>query len=172
MYRLAELYLNFAEAAYRAYGNADQQAPATDVEETVTDDEDNETTSTVTYGVAMSARDAVNAVRARVGMPGVTATGDAFWLRLCNERRVELAFEEHRFFDVRRWTKPDGDLSKTDKRVTGMRIELSDGQKVYSRFSFDRQSYTSKYLKYPISLDEVRKMLSLTGENWQNDGWN
>ena len=146
MYRLAELYLNFAEAAYRAYGNADQQAPATDVEETVTDDEGNETTSTVTYGVAMSARDAVNA--------------------------VELAFEEHRFFDVRRWTKPDGDLSKTDKRVTGMRIELSDGQKVYSRFSFDRQSYTSKYLKYPISLDEVRKMLSLTGENWQNDGWN
>ncbi len=92
------------------------------------------------------------------------------WLRLCNERRVELAFEEHRFFDVRRWTAPGGDLSKTDRRVTGMRIEESNGQKTYTRFSFDRQSYTSKFLKYPVSLDEVRKMLSLTGR--QNDGWN
>ena len=85
---------------------------------------------------------------------------------------MELAFEEHRFFDVRRWTTPDGDLSKTDKRVTGMRIEESNGQKTYTRFPFDRQSYTSKFLKYPVSLDEVRKMLSLTGDNWQNDGWN
>lgn len=172
MYRLAELYLNFAEAAYRAYGNADQQAPATEVLEMEEGDDGEMVEKLNTYGAPMSARDAVNAVRARVGMPGVADNGDAFWLRLCNERRVELAFEEHRFFDVRRWTKPDGDLSKTDKRVTGMRIELQNGRKVYSRFSFDRQNYTSKFLKYPVSLDEVRKMLSLTGENWQNDGWN
>ena len=168
MFRLAELYLNFAEAAYRAHG-ADWQAPATEVLE----GDDGETVEKLnTYGTPMSAREAVNAVRARVGMPGVADDGEAFWLRLCNERRVELAFEEHRFFDVRRWTAPGGDLSKTDRRVTGMRIEESNGQKTYTRFSFDRQSYTSKFLKYPVSLDEVRKMLSLTGENWQNDGWN
>ena len=171
MFRLAELYLNFAEAAYRAHG-ADWQAPATEVLE-MEEGNDGETVEKLnTYGTPMSAREAVNAVRARVGMPGVADDGEAFWLRLCNERRVELAFEEHRFFDVRRWTAPGGDLSKTDRRVTGMRIEESNGQKTYTRFSFDRQSYTSKFLKYPVSLDEVRKMLSLTGENWQNDGWN
>ena len=171
MFRLAELYLNFAEAAYRAHG-ADWQAPATEVLE-MEEGDDGETVEKLnTYGTPMSAREAVNAVRARVGMPGVADDGEAFWLRLCNERRVELAFEEHRFFDVRRWTAPGGDLSKTDRRVTGMRIEESNGQKTYTRFSFDRQSYTSKFLKYPVSLDEVRKMLSLTGENWQNDGWN
>lgn len=169
-FRVAELYLNFAEAAFRAYG-ADYQAPATQVKETVT--ENDETVETInTYGVPMSARDAVNAVRARVGMPALTESGDAFRLRLSNERRVELAFEEHRFFDVRRWTTPGGDLSATDKRVTGMRIEASNGRKNYSRFFFDRQCYTPKYLKYPVSLDEVRKMLGHTGENWQNDGWN
>ena len=171
MFRLAELYLNFAEAAYRAHG-ADWQAPATEVLE-MEEGDDGETVEKLnTYGTPMSAREAVNAVRARVGMPGVADDGEAFWLRLCNERRVELAFEEHRFFDVRRWTAPGGDLSKTDRRVTGIRIEETNGQKTYTRFSFDRQSYTSKFLKYPVSLDEVRKMLSLTGENWQNDGWN
>ena len=116
-------------------------------------------------------------LRARVNLDPITKICpetdlDRLILLLRQERRIELAWEIHRFFDVRRWTKPAGDLSKTDKRVTGMRIDLSDGQKVYSRFSFDRQSYTSKYLKYPISQEEVRKMLSLTGENWQNDGWN
>ena len=171
MFRLAELYLNFAEAAYRAHG-ADWQAPATEVLEMEEGDDGEMVEKLNTYGTPMSAREAVNAVRARVGMPGVADDGEAFWLRLCNDRRVELAFEEHRFFDVRRWTAPGGDLSKTDRRVTGMRIEESNGQKTYTRFSFDRQSYTSKFLKYPVSLDEVRKMLSLTGENWQNDGWN
>ena len=162
MFRLAELYLNFAEAAYRAHG-ADWQAPATEVLEMEVGDDGETVEKLNTYGTPMSAREAVNAVRARVGMPGVADDGEAFWLRLCNERRVELAFEEHRFFDVRRWTAPGGDLSKTDRRVTGMRIEESNGQKTYTRFSFDRQSYTSKFLKYPVSLDEVRKMLSQTG---------
>lgn len=165
-FRLAELYLNFAEAAYMAYG-ADHSMAATTVVEPDKDD----VPQTVTYGEAMSARDAVNKVRARVEMPGIDDSGEAFRLRLCNERRVELAFEEHRFFDVRRWTAPTGDLSATDKLVSGMRIEEQDGSKVYSRFAYDRKCYTNKYLKYPVNIGEVRKMLSLTGENWQNEGW-
>lgn len=166
-FRLAELYLNFAEAAFKAYG-ADAVMPVTTI--TVTDKDGVE--QTVTYGRPMSPREAVNAVRGRVGMPEVADNGDAFWLRLCNERRVELAFEEHRFFDVRRWSSPDADLSATDKRVTGMRIEEQGNNLVYNRFAFDRECYTNKYLKYPISLSEVRKMLDITGQNWQNQGWN
>lgn len=165
-YRLAELYLNFAEASFKAYG-ADHQMPATT---SIEPDKDG-VEKPVVYGVPMSAREAVNIVRARVEMPGITVNGPDFWLRLCNERRVELAFEEHRFFDVRRWCSPDGDLAATDQRVSGMRIEGGDN-KVYSRFPFERKCYTNKYLKYPLSLDEVRKMLNLTGSNWQNTGWN
>lgn len=143
-FRLSELFLNFAEAAYMAYG-ADTPVDG------------------------MTAREALNIVRARVGLPGVLETGEDFLLRLKNERRVELAFEEHRFFDVRRWSDPDGDLSATDSRVTGMRID-EDGN--YQRIYFDRNCYDSKYLKYPLPLDEVRKMLEITGEDWQNAGWN
>lgn len=146
-FRLAELYLNFAEAAFMAYG------PDVKVN-------------------GMSAREAVNAVRARVGMPGITETGDAFLLRLKNERRVELAFEEHRFFDVRRWSRPDGDLKATDATVHGMRITVSDsGTRRYSRFAFQRQCYSNKYLKYPIDIQEIRRMLQLSGADWQNKGW-
>lgn len=55
--------------------------------------------------VSMSARDAVSAVRARAGMPGFPAgmSENAFEKKYRNERRIEFAFEEHRFFDVRRW---------------------------------------------------------------------
>ena len=143
-FRLAELYLNFAEAAYMAYG-ADTPVDG------------------------MTAREAVNTVRARVGLPGIEESGEAFLLRLKNERRVELAFEEHRFYDVRRWCEPDEDLSATDSRVSGMRI-TEDGR--YERFHFDRNCFSNKYLKYPLPLDEVRKMLELTGKDWQNTGWN
>ncbi len=169
MFRLAELYLNFAEAASMAQG-PDSSYPATVCMEP--DEKDPEKLRPVIYGEPLSAREAVNRVRARVGMPGLDDTGEAFQLRLRNERRVELAFEEHRFFDVRRWQKPDGDLSATDRRVSGMRITLEDGQKRYERFNFDRKCYTNKYLKYPIDLQEVRKMMHHSGENWQNQGWN
>lgn len=142
-FRLAELYLNFAEAAFMAYG------PDTPVD-------------------GMTAREAVNTVRARVGLPGIEESGEEFLLRLRNERRVELAFEEHRFYDVRRWSSPDDDLSQTDARVSGIHIS-EDGK--YERIHFNRNCYTSKYLKYPVPLDEVRKMLEYTGDNWQNKGW-
>jgi len=49
------------------------------------------------------ARSALNQIRKRAGMPNITDSGNALRNRYRNERRVELAFEEHRFYDVRRW---------------------------------------------------------------------
>jgi hypothetical protein len=49
------------------------------------------------------ARSALNQIRKRAGMPNITDSGNALRNRCRNERRVELAFEEHRFYDVRRW---------------------------------------------------------------------
>lgn len=161
VFRLAELYMNFAEAAFRAgNGNGDYKIAATaglssaDV-------------------VDMSAREAVNKIRARVEMPAITENGQLFWLRYCNERRVEFAYEEHRFFDVRRWsTKLNNMLETTDRVLTGMVITKTNGSNTYARKVLsDRSCYQSKYLKFPINNNEALKMLQLTGVNWQNEGW-
>ncbi|NDV93969.1 RagB/SusD family nutrient uptake outer membrane protein [Dysgonomonas sp. 521] len=126
----------------------------------------------------------VNEVRARVSMPALPAdvkgNKEQLILRIRHERRVELALEPHRFFDVRRWQKPDGDLKDTDKWLTAMeitRVDNPDGS--FSHFSYKRRSirpqerlcYTNKYLKAPIPKSEASKMYNLTGVNWQNPGW-
>lgn len=149
LFRLAELYLNFAEAAYQAAGPDAVIAHA---------------------DLNWSARDAVNAIRARADMPPLPRglSVEAFEKRYRNERRVELAFEEHRYFDVRRWKI----LHQTDRVVTGMRIEPDGDGKQYTRFKFrNRGSSGDKFLLYPIDQSEVNKMFELTGENWQNPGW-
>ena len=149
LFRLAELYLNFAESA--------NQSAGPDVAVTAS-------------GLTLSARDAVNAVRTRAGMPGFATgmTKDAFEKKYRNERRIELAFEEHRFFDVRRWKI----LDQTDKFVTGMRITKSGANLTYTRFKFiDRNCSSTKWLMYPIDQSEVDKVIGLSGANWQNPGW-
>jgi hypothetical protein len=142
IFRLGELYLNYAEAAAEA-GGRDAEARA-----------------------------AVNKVRARAGMPDLpaTLTGSDLISRIRNERRVELAFEEHRFFDVRRWKI----LNQTDGFVTGMRIiKKDDDTYTYNRIKLqDRGTNSDKYLMFPIIQSEVAKMENYTPDvNWQNPGW-
>lgn len=143
-YRLAEIYLNFAEAAMEA-GHTDEA---------------------ITY---------VNKVRARAGMPGLPAglSGENLRQRIHNERRVEFALEGNRYFDVRRWHKPDEDLSATDRWITGAHItHMQDCTYKYERTILkERQCYTNKWLKMPIPLTEVNNMRAITGEDWQNPGW-
>jgi hypothetical protein len=82
--RLTELYLNYAEAANEAYGP-----------------------STPAPGATMNAIDAINFVRARIGMvaiqPQFTSSTEVFRERIKNERNVEMAYEGHYYFDIRRW---------------------------------------------------------------------
>lgn len=149
-FRLAEVYLNFAESAYQSHG------PDATVK---------------VGGQSMSAREAINTVRSRAKMPGfpVGMTKEAFEQKYRNERRIELAYEDHRFFDVRRWKI----LKDTDKFVTGVRIVKDEQDKLsYNRFKFiDRNAWDDKFLLYPIDKSEVDKMYKLTGESWQNPGW-
>lgn len=150
IFRLAELYLNFAEAAYEAFGP------------------DRQVSSSV--GIPMSSREAVNKIRKRVNLEELPMgmSKEQFELRYRNERRVEFAFEEQRFFDVRRWKI----LNQTDKSVTGVKIYNDTGIFRYERFKLsDRAAYTDKYLMFPIPQTEVSKMMELTGVNWQNPGW-
>lgn len=81
--RLAEVYLDYAEAVTVAYGPSGSPR-----------------------GSGFTAVDAINIVRARCGMPAITAAaaGYANFLDLVrNERNVELCFEGHYWFDIRRW---------------------------------------------------------------------
>jgi hypothetical protein len=81
---------------------------------------------------------------------------------------VEFAFEEHRFFDVRRWKI----LNETDNFVTGMRIEKEGNNYVYNRFKLaERNTNSDKYLMFPIGQSEAAKMEEVTGVKWQNPGW-
>ena len=145
-FRLAEVILNFAEAAAHS-------------------------------GHETEARTAVNEIRSRVGMPKIpdSLTGDALLKRIMNERRVELALEEARYFDVRRLHSPNDDLSKTDKWVTAAKITRNaDGTFIYARKAVNsnpRLCYENKWLKAAIPLAEVNRMISISGENWQNPGW-
>lgn len=143
--RLGEIYLNLAEAA----------AEANHLDE---------------------AYQAVNAIRTRVNMPPLPTglSKDELILRIRNERRVELAFEAHRYFDVRRWHKPDETLEKTDRWITAAHITRNDdGTYTYARgpVSKERLCYQNKFLKFPVPLNDVNIMLALTGDNWQNPGW-
>ncbi len=146
LFRLGEVILNFAEAAAEA-GHLDE------------------------------ARAAVNEIRARVGMPEVSATlsQQELILRIRHERRVELAMEENRYFDVRRWSEPNADLAKTDKWITAAQITRnSDGSYTYGRRTVretPRACYTNKYLWVPIPLSEANRLLAITGQDWQNPGW-
>jgi hypothetical protein len=151
-FRLGELYMNFAEAAYQAYGP------------------DITVASAIAGGRSMTAREAVNAIRERATMPPLSSgmSKSDFEKRYRNERRVEFAFEEHRFFDVRRWKI----LNETDNFVTGMRITPSGGDYTYTRFKLaERHTNSDKYLLFPINQSEVTKMEDVTGVKWQNPEW-
>jgi hypothetical protein len=149
LFRLAELYLNFAESAYQSHGPDEKIM--------------------LGPGMSMSARDAVNTVRVRAGMPEFPAgmSKDAFEKKYRNERRVELAFEDHRYFDVRRWKI----LESTEHYVTGMHIVKNGDNLRYNRIVFERGSYHNKFYLYPLSPTEAIKMSDHTGVNWQNPDW-
>ncbi len=81
--RLAQVYLDYAEAVTVAYGPTGS-AP----------------------GANLTAVDAINIIRARAGMPPVTAEADgynSFMDLVRNERIVELCFEGQYWYDIRRW---------------------------------------------------------------------
>lgn len=146
--RLAELYYNFAEVAYKAVGP------------------DNIVTVS---GLNMSARDAINTVRARVGMPEIPSglSASQFEQRYRNDRRVEFALEADRYFSLRRWKE-----LASSAVVTGMKVSGTGAAVTYERFAFDKRSTSAdKYLLYPLNLTEASKILDLTGNDWQNPGW-
>ena len=139
--RLGEIYLNYAEAMNEAYGPDGKGI----------------------YG--KSAREAVNEVRGRVGMPEVLADSkEEMREKIRHERRVELAFEDHRFWDVRRWMTAPDDLNAPLKGVKVTRLSYNSFE--YQSVEVESRSFKRSMYFYPIPQNE----LNITG--WpQNPLW-
>lgn len=158
--RYTEIFLAFAEAANDAWG------PTGD------------------GGTGHSAYDVIKAIRERAGIapaePGSTDRTDVY-LEECksdkdkmtslirNERRIELCFENKRFWDLRRWMLP------LNESVDGVEITKIDADKdpdpdnlVYRRFKVEDRVFDDSYQHYgPIPRGEILKWSNLT----QNKGW-
>ena len=137
IFRLGEIYLDYAEAVFNATGSANDN----------------------TYG--LTANEAINVLRNRadIQMPRFTEDGPAWVERYQRERLVELAFENHRFWDVRRWKKGP-DFFKT------IQVASISASKVLTRTTVNR-TWDNKYYFYPIPQSEVKKNPNLG----QNEGW-
>ncbi len=155
--RYTEMFLAYAEAANDAWG------PKADP-----------------TGVGFTAYDVIKAIRERAGL-GTNEVGIALpegdaYLEECaasqdkmtelirNERRIELCFENKRFWDLRRWQMP---LNET---VKGMQIDRDEetGELSYSIIDVEVRNYDSSYQWYgPIPKGELLKWSNLK----QNKGW-
>lgn len=144
VYRYAEALLTYAESMLSAFGSADYS--------------DSE--------YPYTARWALNQVRANAGMPEVTETDSQdFMERLRNEWRVEFAFEDHRFWDVRRWKIGD----QTQRELIGVSIrKAEDGTLNYYRQVEEVRKWTDRMYLYPIPQAELFKNQNLYP---QNQGW-
>lgn len=94
----------------------------------------------------------------------VSITQDEMRQLIRNERRIELAFEEHRFWDIRRWKTGAVDLATP---VYGMRITSSGSTFTYQKVQVGTLLFDQKLYHMPIPYDEMIKNLALI----QNEGW-
>ncbi len=152
--RLGELYLNYAEAANEAYGPNTPAVPG-----------------------AMTAVEAINLIRNRIGMLPVkaefTTDKDVFRKRIKNERNIELAFEGHYYYDIRRWKDAPEIYSGL---LIGMVVEKVDVSPTYptgfkytrSPLDSNRQTKWSEAMYYfPYSQGDYLRMTNfVAGDKW------
>ncbi|MBM3419742.1 MAG: RagB/SusD family nutrient uptake outer membrane protein [Bacteroidetes bacterium] len=166
-FRFAELLLIYAEAMNEAYGGPDVVDP------------NGALRAINTVGTAQvtpaTAREAVNAVRARVGMPLLPTglTQNEMREKIKHERRIELAFEERRFWDLRRWKM--GDVLGAPihgVKITPTAWDTSTPPRptafTYEKVQVEERYWEDKMYWHPIPYDELIKY---NGVIKQNPGW-
>ena len=131
-FRLGEFYLDYAEAVLNYTGDG-YTKPA---------------------GMSMTAADAINKIRNRAGQPNI-ATGlsfSEFKKKYENERFVELAFEGHRFFDLRRW-KEAPDYLTTIRKMTI--VKNNDGTYTYTPNTLETRKWKDAWYLFPFPQKDV-----------------
>ena len=132
-YRYAEVLLNYAEAMNEAYG------PDADP-----------------LGYGLTARQALTEVRnsASTSLPAVTATGkDAFRNAVKQERRIELAFEDHRYWDLLRWLDAEDVLNQPARGVVVRKNNI--GGYTYSYTNVENRVFHPRNYYMPFTRKEV-----------------
>lgn len=91
------------------------------------------------------ARAWLNQIRFRVGLPAVTASGQELMQIYRNERRLELAYEDHRYHDARRWMIAPTTLGAPAGiiQITGT---LRPGEDV-TTYKYDPEKYSYTYVR-------------------------
>ncbi len=108
---------------------------------------------------------AINLVRQRAGQPGLSGLSQSdLRARIRNERRVELAFEEHRFWDVRRWKQG---AVYFNVPVNKVRVTQSGSAFNYNIEQLENRVYKENYNLLPIPQTEIDRNPNLT----QNPGY-
>lgn len=145
--RLADVYLMYSEAVLQGYGTPQSSSPG-----------------------YITAEKALNIVRNRAQLPDLdsqyTGSKDAFMGEIIRERAVELAFEAHRFHDIRRWNL-NSDLKYREK--TSIEFERGPGGKpinIYERVVITRVA-EEKHNWLPFQVDDTK----MYKEFPQNPGW-
>lgn len=115
-----------------------------------------------------TAIETLNLIRRRTlilmpNIPSSTSDADKFRELVRNERFVELAFEDHRFWDIRRWK-----IGPQTTEIKGMQIiKDENGSFEYTPRVIENRVWDDKYYLYPISQSERSKNPNLE----QNPGW-
>lgn len=142
-FRLGEFYLDYAEAVLN-YAKNGYEKPA---------------------GLSMSAADAINKIRKRAGQPNIEEglSFEEFTKKYENERFVELAFEGHRFYDLRRWKKGAEYLTSIRKMTIN---KAEDGTLTFTPGIYETRTWNDKYNLFPLPQKDT-KVCGYT----QNPGW-
>lgn len=155
--RLAEVYLMYAEAAAEGYGGAKGKSST----------------------CSLTAEDALNVIRDRAGIEHVnaryTASTEKFIDEVRRERAVELAFEGHRFHDLRRWkllTVYPYNIKTMQKFDRASELDTSVDPKENEVRNFREEviiqrNFEAKHYWLPFKNDDVM----MYPEFYQNPGW-
>jgi hypothetical protein len=145
--RYTEIFMAYAEAANEAWGPLGNG------------------------GHSYTAYDVIKAIRQRAGigtdnndayLESVKGDVDAMRQLIRNERRLELCFENHRFWDLRRWK-----VANLNEPTRGMQIENPGGSLAYSPINVEVRDYEDYMYHGPIPYGEIQKWTNLE----QNAGW-
>ncbi|MFC0183872.1 RagB/SusD family nutrient uptake outer membrane protein [Pseudarcicella hirudinis] len=111
-------------------------------------------------GDETEAKQYLNMIRKRAGMPDITETGTALVKRYQNERRIELAYEEHRYFDVRRWMiapQTFGNARGVEVRYKLNPDKTTATQPTVKVIEVQDRAWNERAYFLPIKLDEINK---------------
>lgn len=148
IFRKMQVFLAFAEAANEAWGPKGV----------------GDGVSSTAYDIIKDVRKVSGGITSTTYLDEMAADKDAFRTLIHNERRIELAFESSRYWDLRRW------LDVLNKPVYGVSVSQDESfNYVYDYKEVEKRNYNDiKYYYAPIPTEELLKM-----SNCKNNlGWN